>query len=269
MRLIKKFLRYFLGLNNDNRMTASSIPNKIQIKIADESLKWALIYSTFIAIAERKGRSEYIVHNNATCSFIDTGVRKFAVTNFHVIEKYRELKQEKANLILQVGSCIIDIEKSIIEENKRLDLVTFQIDDHIMDINKKQFCSCPNWPPKRAEKEENILYVGFPGKFRETKSTNELYFYVTAFFEVVTDCSEEHFSILIDRKLWTKRFGLKDISEFDNWGGFSGAGVFRLSEEKRVAFLEPLGVMFSACQSYEILLIRHIDFIDANGAIKK
>jgi len=249
-------------------MIASSIPNKIQTKIADESLKWVLKYSTFIAIAERKGYSEYMVHHNATCSFIDTGIRKFAITNFHVIEKYRELKKEKANLILQVGSCIIDIEESIIEENKSLDLVTFQIDDNIMDVNKKQFCSCSNWPPERAKKEENILYVGFPGKFRETKSINEFNFYAVAFFEVVSECSEEHFSVLIDRKLWSKRFGLKDISEFDNWGGFSGAGIFRFNEEKCVAFLEPLGVMVSACQSYEILLIRHIDFIDANGVIR-
>lgn len=234
-------------------------------------MKWCQYYTTFVCFADTKDKEDGKMHNNATCSFIKTDDANFAIINKHVLFAFRKKKETIKDLVFQVGSYPLDIDKCIIDISKAHDLVTLKIPDDVwfeLEKEGKRYCYCKSWPPKRVVTGETVIYLGFPGCLKERLSRLEYNFHIVALTEVVDSVSENQFVILIDRATWIKRFGVKDISELKDYGGFSGSIIMRLSDNG-VTLLEPVGVVSESGVDIEMHIVCHVDYIQKNGKISE
>lgn len=234
----------------------------------DEFLRLARNYVAFVILAPSPDQPESRIYGNATCSFIDTGSRCFGITNKHVVDEFRDLREENPSMNFQIGSYLFDIENNIIDECDSPDLLTFEIAEDFMSRIGKSFCPCRSWPPSRAIINETIVFAGFPGQFREQISRDSARFGIVAMLELVLSSSENQFIIFLDRDNWILRFGTRDISELRNLGGMSGTAVFRIREINRIATLEPIGLIYAGGEEWNWQLAVHIDFIQSNGTIR-
>jgi len=233
----------------------------------DELLRLVRNYIAFVIIAPPPNQSESRIYGNATCSFIDTGSRRFGITNRHVVEGFRKLREENPNMNFQIGSYVFDIENRIIDECNRPDLLTFEVSEEFMSRIGKTFCLCRTWPPLRANDDETIVFAGFPGQFREQISQDSARFGIAAMLELVTSSSENQFVIFLDRDNWIRRFGTREISELKNLGGMSGTAVFRRGKNNCIIPLEPIGIIYEGGAEWDLQFAVHIDFVRPNGTI--
>ena len=63
--------------------------------------------------------------------------------------------------------------------------------------------------------------------------------------------------------------GHRKFEELADYGGFSGAGVFRINEKKTISSLEPVGIIYEGSEKWKLQFASHINVIDANGLIKQ
>lgn len=242
--------------------------NRPTIEEGDQLLRLVRNYISFIMLAPSPNQPESRIYGNATCSFINTGSRCFGITNKHVIEEFRDLREEQPNMNFQIESHLFDIENNIIAECDNPDILTFEIAEEFMRRINKTFCPCRTWPPSRAIKDETIVFAGFPGDFRDQISQSAATFGIVAMLELVTGSSKNRFFIRIDRDNWIRRFGTREISELENLCGMSGSAVFREREINRIATLEPVGVIYAGVEGRDWQLAAHIDFIQSDGTIR-
>ncbi|MFA6468889.1 MAG: hypothetical protein WCW35_08315 [Bacteroidota bacterium] len=247
----------------------TTIPTKQQLSLADESMKLCLTYVSFVYFAESPNKQGSRIHANGTCSFVDTGTSKFAITNHHVIEGFRTKQLQFPELNFQIGSEIIDIENRIISESEYHDLVTFRITDEEMAKFGKTFCFCRDWPPLDAVNDEAIFFAGYPGEFRTQLSPNEVEFQSILMTEVVKSSSPDKFTIVFDKSNWMKLDGPREVSELTHYGGLSGTAIFRLNEKYPIHTLEPIGIIYEGGNVLNIQLVKHISFINKDGVIKQ
>lgn len=235
-----------------------------------ETMKWCLNYVIPAHIADPPSQQNAGIYKNGTCSFIDTGIRIFAVTNWHVVEYFRQKKSEKNDVIFQLGSIVYDIEERIIAEDKERDLATIDIELDELKEMEKQACLCRAWPPERIGKGERVVFAGYPGIFRETRQKRTAAFESVLRDELVESASSEQFIIAFDMTDLIEMVGSREKTELTDFGGFSGAAVFRYKDDQPIAIIEPVGIVFEHSKIHEtdIHLIRHIDFINADGTIR-
>ena len=122
--------------------------------------------------------------------------KKIAVTNNHVIKSFEDLKNLKSDVNFQIGSLVIDnIVDRIIDRNKFYDLVTYEITYKEINSLNKQFCCLTHWPPKEVEKEEVLVFAGYPGIFRDIRAPGKVYFQSAIFMEEIISSSPESFKV--------------------------------------------------------------------------
>lgn len=245
-------------------MDGKFTPNNERIAIEVSNL--AINYICPIAIGPDKTKKDNI-YNAGTVSFVDTGDRKLMITNDHTLENYYKLKKETMNAKIRVEHLIFDSDDRIIDKSKFYDIVTFSIEEEELKQMNKNFAFSNEWPPNRAVKNEHIVFVGYPGNFRERVSNDEVKFEIVPFFGKVISSSDEKFTIYFDDNR-QKLYGYRELSELDNIGGMSGSLVLRTANNK-IFHLEPIGILFESSDDGKMILVRHLDFINSDGSIKK
>ena len=228
---------------------------------------WAEMYVTGCIIAESDRSKGARILNSATFSFINTGKIYMAITNWHVIDIYRTLKSKSPSVILQVGNEVIDPEKYIIDENEKLDLVTFSFNSLIDNTFKLKFCSTETWPPAIPRKDDLVVFSGFPGNFVDKTKLPLVEFHSFQFFEFVYEVSEDHLTLHRNLGECDLTSITKNIEEFKNLGGFSGSLICKVDQSKLIP-LVPIGIIYEGSSDWQIQLARHLDIIDISGRIK-
>lgn len=241
---------------------------KQELLVAQETMKWCLNYVVPAIIADPPEQPNAKVYANGTCSFFDTGIRKLAVTNWHVVEAFHLQKIKKRDVIFQLGPLIFDIENRLIDSDKIRDIAVMDITEADLKVINKQSFQCLDWPPERVKKDECVAFAGYPGIFRSIPGNQRILSQSVLMLELVADSSSEQFIIELQRNEWVKQLGIRDISELTSFGGFSGAAVFRLKNIQPIAVIEPVGIVFEHGETFDIHRIRHIDFINADGTIR-
>lgn len=248
-------------MNNENTQEYRNLVGEYQ--------KWALDYVIYVFFADSPKKQNSQIYNSATTTFIDTGKRKIAVTNFHVIKHYETLKHSDEEIKFQIGKlAITDIQSRIIDKSPRYDLVTYEITQKEINDLDKQWCSNRFWPPKEVKQKEVLVFAGYPGIFRKIKSRGNVYFESVIILEEIISTSPENFKIFLDIENYDRLLGHREFDELIEFGGFSGAGVFRLNETKQISTLEPVGIIFEGIDKWRIQLASHINVIKENGMIK-
>lgn len=227
--------------------------------------QWAVLYTAPIFFVDPKTAENPKVHANASCFFVNTGERMFAVTCKHVIEGFRELKKEKSDAEFLLGSIPLDIEIRLIAEGDKRDIATMQIENEDLHTLGKRCCDCTSWPPPDAKNNETVVFAGYPQIYRGEPRTGEIRIESVPIIETVHDSSPRHFSIGLSGEDWVKLIGYRELSELTKFAGFSGGPVFRLKDTE-IVVLEPIGVIYQY-NSYGIIHALHIGFINADGTI--
>ncbi|HEX9739959.1 MAG TPA: hypothetical protein VGA29_04220, partial [Ignavibacteriaceae bacterium] len=118
------------------------------------------------------------------------------------------------------------------------------------------------------EKEEVLVFAGYPGIFRNIRALGKVYFQSVIIMEEIKSSSPESFKIYLDTDNYEVLLGHRKFEELTDYGGFSGAGVFRINDKKNISALEPVGIIYEGSENWKLQFASHINVIDADGKIK-
>jgi hypothetical protein len=206
-----------------------------------------------------------ILHNGTIC-YVNTGSREIGITANHVYQTYLDdLERYGVQAIeCQFGSSTIYPERRAIAQSKRLDIASFDIPAVFVSAAtglSKTHHHAIQWPPRRVEKSELVVYGGYPGVLRKEKgSIAELPFQVIA--GRVNDVSEQN--IVLEPEFQTSRWLNEEKN--DDPGGWSGGPVFRYAHEPPIERLELVGFIY-AFPLGQAVLARHADAVLADGSL--
>jgi len=89
--------------------------------------------------------------NSATITLLKFGSLLIGVTCQHVLQKHRQLKSMRPNVVFQIGALPFDPIRHLISEDKKLDLATFNLTSLASeqnDLPRSSFIEPLDWPPK-------------------------------------------------------------------------------------------------------------------------
>jgi hypothetical protein len=203
-----------------------------------------------------------ILHNGTICR-IDTGKRVIGVTAHHVYHRYFEERKTDSSFTCQFGETTVTPESLIIDGDRRLDLVTFDLSG----VSASDCYVSDSWPPERPNAGDLVMYGGIPGTPRKVDmTTGTAHFVFDAITGLITDVGRESILICVDyKKLYeADDIGGEIVSTVG--GGTSGGPVYRIDDSA-----EPfsLGLVGFIAEADSVLLARHASLIGADGMIQR
>ncbi len=213
---------------------------------------------------DRKADGHSILHSG-TLALVNTGLKVLAISANHVFEQYLKDKETDPNLKCQLGNVTVEPEKYVIDSDKTLDLVTFDLPVILATATGVTIHNSPSWPPPELHAPELVIFGGYPGNRRAEKSRTLNSDFVS-FISRIGQSSEDHVSVHLNMSdsHWPQG---ERMTNSPDLGGMSGGPVFRL----RTGLLETLefaGVVYESSRTYELVFSRHASFIQADGSIQ-
>lgn len=230
------------------------------------------VFNGLLINLQPKGSLEHGFHNGS-CFFVKGDKGLFGVTARHVIDSYRHDKEIYKSVILKIGNATIK-SLEIIDESLTLDIITFRITDQ---NEIKAICISgrvgvasfehTDWGSlSPLQKEDAVLVVGYPAKFR-TLEENNIEFTQMPCGLVVSDSSYHESKITIEE-------GLR-VFDSDNFDLRGSSGGPAMKPDFSKGSLELVGLLIQGQDSFfgsktpARLVIRHINCINKDGTIKK
>ena len=209
--------------------------------------------------------------NNGTVSLINLGKGPFAITCFHVIEKFRELAREGKQGLFQIGPCGLDPLSQLISQSEHFDLAVIGITEkQAKEITQEDarigssFFHPVCWPPEQVSEGEFIALGGFPGRWRTQLASDVLQFGTYSIgASRVTIVRDSYFVSQFEREYWVKSLDNPEFGQLDRLGGLSGGPAF----VERGLRLDFVGVIYQFSPNYDLLYLRHAGVIAADGQI--
>lgn len=206
----------------------------------------------------------YRILHNGTVSFVDTGVRKLAITADHVLEQYLKDADRDPNVVCQFGSATVDIRHRVVARERDLDLATIDVSDVLVGPTGASFHAPLKWPPAPVAQGDVVLCAGYPGRVRvEHEVTADLPF--QWFIGRATSVSAHNLSLHLNFE--GMHMPLGDVENLNRViGGMSGGPLFRFVSTP-IEHLEQVGVIYQYHESYELMLARPVFLINDDGSI--
>ena len=239
----------------------------IKQKIAEKYQKWVLNYVSYVFFVDVVSKPGKRVNFRAGVTFIDTGQRRFAVTNERVIAEYIRVFDKDERIKFHLGPFIIDIENRIIDTNSNCDLATFEVKAYEVNRLNSQFCYKNPWSPRRIEKGEYVVFAGYPEILHKRISSSLVSMNSVVFIEEIQSVNEKVFEFSLNDQNYGNYLSYRKDSELTEVGGFSGAGVFCINRNNSILSLEPVGIIYKGINDWQTQKARHIDFINEYGEI--
>jgi hypothetical protein len=260
-------------------------PKKIEVAkrlargpLGQEVTKFPLRFAAVLFFANGPRRGVELDANNGTLSLLDLEHRHIGVTCFHVLEAYRQKREQVPTLDFYLGLLALDPLSRVIDQDSSLDLVTLdlsgvdlkQVSDH-SQIGSTFFCP-PVWPCAEVKEGDFVAFGGFPRLFRVPLNFRDIEF---GSFSIgacrVASVHEDHIVCQIEREylvspdnLGSSHHALCAEGQLD-LGGLSGGPVFIL----RQLHWEFVGTIYEYSLEYELLYIRPSKFISVDGRINR
>jgi hypothetical protein len=123
----------------------------------------------FVSCNETGG---YLVLNNGTGAFVDTGKVKLLVTNAHVVQAFDQKLRTDPSLKLMIGGQgkTLTIDRSWLKDHYskpdlKLDLATFILPEHVdISVCGKTFYKPESWPPARVSAGDLVSHDLFSAR---------------------------------------------------------------------------------------------------------
>lgn len=211
--------------------------------------------------------------HNGSCIFVELEDKCIAVTNHHVIQCWRDFRNEGHSTVIQLGSFILqeDFNELILSDSDVLDLATILIPPPLKSELQQKGKQFFRYHPGRIAKEgDSVFAVGWPGVLRkdEHKERSSTSFLV-AIQGVVESSSDRRMIVRISREDWVKRVGEREMDELTDFGGMSGGPIFLYAD----GVLHWVGVIFENLGQEGIwgegFQCTHAHFLQSDGTIEQ
>lgn len=238
--------------------------------LGQEMTKYPLLFALPAYFGQKPTPNKETKISNGTISLIDLGKGPLGITCHHVIQAYRDYKENNDDVIFMIGNLEIKPIEQLIDENDRIDLAIIDLTDkQIKEIEldktrKTHIFKSFNWPPEKLKEGDFVLFGGYPGYFRKEKSLNEFEFASWSSGATRVDAvSEERFISPFEREYWIWNLGEKDYSDFSALWGMSGGPAFI----HRNLYFEFVGIVSDYSENYDSIFFASSQTINKNGTI--
>jgi hypothetical protein len=208
--------------------------------------------------------------SNGTIFFLDTGERSFAVSAYHVYQEFLNEFTKNPDINCQLLGEKFEPNKCVIDFSEELDLITFDVDKKLVArIGRKFFTGYQSgWPPRPPEVGKGILFAGFPGIEKQFDAPQIINWGIFRGLCVANGISEKDISVQFNPEY---ALNLPDqIPQGYDSAGISGAPLITLARsESGINYWRLGGVIYEASSNWGIMLARRVDYILADGKIKR
>jgi hypothetical protein len=238
-------------------------------------IQLAGIYSSAVIIGDR---SEPMSLRTASGFLLGFDERVFLITNSHVMEAYRDVKNRWPDARFQFFDTVL--EPSIVDEDStgRVDLAVLDVSG--IDFEPKtesywkssasdlQVLRPRTWPNVPPQSGESTVSVGWPARMRSETSGGLEMAAFPMLGQFVGDLQQTSFTIGFDRKEWigTDYSPYNPVLQETELGGMSGAPVFALHRGGLFP-LELVGVVKEYGVQFDTLYCARADLISRDGTI--
>lgn len=213
--------------------------------------------------------------NSGTITLVRRNGENYGITNFHVVDGFRDRLRDNPNTHLYVGSQKIDLYDVLLDEDRGLDIAVLYLEG----FSEEAFSTRGDIPtsfydfPVSSVNEINeggfVLFGGFPGVWRERDGRNVIFDSFSSGGTLINDASEKNIrcEIAAEKSVVTK---VRRDSPPVNLGGLSGSPVFTEEEGKAgIRHFSLVGVIYEYIEQYDSILIRPLHCINDDMTIKK
>jgi hypothetical protein len=202
--------------------------------------------------------------------------RLVGVTARHVVQAYREAKLQTATLVCQLWNIHFDITERIIDEDKTLDIATFDISEQELGSVGGYEIDCQDaWPPPNPIKGSIISVAGFPELEREAYGRNSANFRSYVGMTVVDDITDRQIITTYDPERDHDLSGVAGLPPLGmNLSGCSGGPVLMHSDNRGIYRWYAVGLIAAGpkCSSgdtsgQDYIFIRRIHYLCEDGKL--
>ncbi|TET99699.1 MAG: hypothetical protein E3J23_04250 [Candidatus Stahlbacteria bacterium] len=238
--------------------------------LGKEMTKFPMRFAAPVFFGESPAVSKKSKISNGTASLINFGNGNLAITCYHVLSPFKEQIESRQDSIFQIGNLKFNPLDQIIAESEELDIVTISLTpEQAKEISAggeigSLFFMPPFWPPNSVNEKDFVAFGGFPGRWRQHLSSNEIMFDTYSSGACgVASVTDEYIVCQFEREYWVVTLDLHNKEELYDISGLSGGPVFI----KRSLHWEFIGIIYQFSQEFELMYIRPSKFIGEDGVI--
>lgn len=213
--------------------------------------------------------------NSATITLVRRKNENYGITNFHVIDEFRNRLRGSQSIQLYVGSQRVELNDVLLDEDRDLDIAVLYLEG----FGEEGFSTRGDIPtsfydfPVSSMDGVNeggfVLFGGFPGVWRQRDGSHVVFDSFSSGGTLINDASENNIrcEIAADKSVVTR---VRRDSPPVNLGGLSGSPVFTEVEgEAGVRYFSLIGVIYEYIEQYDSILIRPLNCINDDMTINK
>jgi hypothetical protein len=207
--------------------------------------------------------------NNGTVSLLQLACGPVAVTCDHVVDYYRNRLRSGERCLFQISGCRFDPLDQLMSESPDADLAVLTLTDKQAESVLKwgshpsQFHVPVSWPPPPPLEGDDVLFGGYPGKWRTVLDYDSLQFDSYSCGHRVTAVGMRSFICEVDQQYSAKTLYIEGLDDLTDFGGMSGGPVFVL----RNLNLEFVGIVREYSADRDAFLFTHAGLIGSDGQI--
>jgi hypothetical protein len=196
--------------------------------------KFPLQFAKPVLFGEYPSRQRPSKINNGTASLLRLDCGPVAVTCHHVIDYYRERLKSGERCLFQIAGCRFDPLAQLISESMDVDLAVLTLTEEQADkvltwgSLPSQFYTPVSWPPPSPLEGDDVLFGGYPGKWRTTQDYDSMRFASYSSGHRVTAVGTRSFISEVNQAHSVKTIYLDGLNDLTEFGGMSGGPVFVL-----------------------------------------
>jgi hypothetical protein len=204
-------------------------------------------------------------HVTAHGSFglVNTGEKKLMVTCYHVWEEFQNARQEFADLKMCIGLSpegILTLDAiQPIDEDPKLDLVSFDIGASLKECGHTEFASLDFRHPPPIKKRDLLVLVGFPGRL-EADTNIGVQFVRIPYALAIYDLNDRY---ALANMTNVKPIKPQVVGQTGHRGGLSGSPCYVLRPNYGVQLAG-----FVTSEAMELLRITLATRLNADGTIR-
>src|ERR1017187_4611851 len=196
--------------------------------------KFPLQFAKPVLFGEYPSRQRPSKINNGTALLLRLDCGPVAVTCHHVIDYYRERLKSGERCLFQIAGCRFDPLAQLISESMDVDLAVLTLTEEQADkvltwgSLPSQFYTPVSWPPPSPLEGDDVLFGGYPGKWRTTQDYDSMRFASYTGGHRVTAVGTRSFISEVNQAHSVKTIYLDGLNDLTEFGGMRWGRVFVL-----------------------------------------
>ena len=199
----------------------------------------------------------------ATICFVNTGQRIIGISANHVHEECVKALSRNGQVVCQIGGVTFDPCDRLIDRSSRLDLVTYDMSEIIVNQVDADIHHAFEWPPD-LDPEGLLIIGGWVDELTRVHSRNSTYSFLH--FIAYSDMIGEAQIGVVTYTSTSHPWGKESLPPDTNLGGISGGPVFLVREDP-LTRLSLIGIIYEYGPTFEIIKACPLTVVREDGRI--